>query len=112
MPARPQRKVSTRDERQTDFPSSQVWVTWESVDGPKNTAGRLVNLNDSGYLALSVDGGQRLWIALARIYSVSTSLGAAADTLVESTAAAADAAIQAAADHEADTSAENERKLV
>lgn len=88
--------------------SSPVWVTWESADGPKNTAGRLISLNESGFLSLSLDGGDRLWIALQRVYSVSTSLGAAADSLVESTAAAADAVIQAAADAETEPRAGEE----
>src|SRR5207248_1333678 len=91
--------LSTRDNTESSHEARKVWVTWESADGPRNTAGKLISLNDRGFLALTVDDHNSLWIALPRIYSVSTSLGAGADSLTESTAAVADAVIQAAAEN-------------
>jgi len=77
-----------------------VWVSWEAPDGPRNTQGELISLDDSGYAVLRVAGVQTMWIPRHRIFSIATNLQGEADTamLAEATAAEAAAVIEAAAE--------------
>lgn len=76
-----------------------VWVSWQSAEGGKNTAGELRALNDNGFTVLRVSGAQTMWIPIGRIYSISTKLSEIAETAVleEQAAAHASAVIDAVA---------------
>jgi len=84
----------------TPFSPTLVWVSWEAPDGPRNTQGELVSLDDSGYAVLRVAGVQTMWLPRHRIFSIATNLQGEADTamLAEATAAEAAAVIEAAAE--------------
>src|SRR3978361_1347628 len=73
-----------------------VWVSWEAPDGPRNTQGELVSLDQSGYAVLRVAGVQTMWLPRHRIFSIATNLQGEADTamLAEATAAEAAAVIE------------------
>ena len=78
---------------------SAVWVSWQSAEGDKNTAGELQALNHDGFTVLRVSGAQTMWIPIGRIYSISTKLNDIAEVVVleEQAAAQANAVIDAVA---------------
>src|SRR5436305_11901057 len=88
------------DRARTPSSPTLVWVSWEAPDGPRNTQGELISLDDSGYAVLRVAAVQTLWLPRHRIFSIATNLQGEADTamLAEATAAEAAAVIEAAAE--------------